>query len=104
MFGNAMSGNIAITMPQTNWFLRLFGSNSVTKKGKVVITDYSNYAIFWRCNDDSLFYAYDDYEIVARAGVNGNNILNGIAASGALNVTALIKANQANPLCSTVTF
>jgi len=103
-FGTAASGNLVLSMPQTNWFLRLFGSNFILKKVKVVITDYNNYAIMVRCNDDSFFHSYDDFYVLGRSGASATNILNGIAATGALNVTTLIKANQTNPICSTVTF
>ena len=103
-FGSALSGSLLFSYPQPSWFLRLFGNNYAEKKAKVVLTDYTSFATLWRCNDDSWLYSFDEYTILNRPNANIANIYNSFTLNGALNLTTFAKANQSNPLCSTISF
>ena len=52
---------------ETNWFLRLFGSFITIKETIYVVgTDYTTFAMIYKCNRDSWFKSFDEYTILSR--------------------------------------
>ena len=69
------TGQIVQSLPQSNWFLRLFGVNVKTENVYVVGTDYTSFAMIYKCNQDSWLKSFDEWAILTRT-TNLNHVFN----------------------------
>ena len=103
------SGELSNDIPVTNWFMSMLGRKTVTKKVRAVVTDYAEYMIAYRCNDDNWVESHDEYFLLVNNAARGQAILNGIIerqnnSTQSLQLATLLRINQANPLCNTIKF
>ena len=103
------SGDLSNDIPVTNWFMNMLGRKTVTKKARAVVTDYAEFIIAYRCNDDNWVESHDEYYLLVNNGARGQAILNGIIerqnnSTQSLQMATLLRINQANPLCNTIKF
>jgi len=97
-----------------NSFLNFLGIKQREIKFKIVTTDYSTYAVGYRCNDDSWLKSFDEYSINVRkiadapAALNNlylaiNNIYGYNNTALAQAIAALAKYDHTNPNCKQIT-
>ena len=94
--------------PETNLIKLLLGHKVKTVKSRIVSTDYTDYALAYRCNDDDFFQSHDEYFFLVRNEANGPSVLNSIIqrennSTDVMMLAAFPKVNHSNPLCSSIT-
>jgi len=74
---------------------------------KIVETDYKNYEITYRCNDDFWLISHDEYIFRVRNLFYGENIFNSFMKDQSFNTNVFqnaIRINHNNSFCKNITF
>ena len=106
---NNATGELSAEIPETSWFWRMLGWKNRTVKMKILNTDYTNYEITYRCNEEPMIFSYDEIHIGVRE--SNMNVSQSIMNSTALKLGySLEKMNkftiviQTSSSCNNVTF
>jgi len=103
------TGDLIAIMPEPSWFWRLLGWTERVIQMKIIDTDYTNYDVIYRCNNDNVFYSHDEIYIGARdTTANATQLLSN-STMAKLNLSP-VKINgfkiitQSNLTCGNITF
>ena len=101
------SGEMTMSVPEQNRFWRMLGWSERLVTLRIISTDYRNYEISYRCNQDSWLYSSDEYVLGVRNLANGQSIFDSLAKSDVLKADVFkmfTKVNHTSQNCKNITF